>query len=92
MIQSVKHRGLRSLYTGRGAHRIAPEHVRRVRRILGVLDESSTPQDMNLPGFRLHALSGTYKGHYAVSVSGNWRVTVRFENEHAVDVDYMDYH
>ncbi len=47
---------------------------------------------MNLPGFRLHALSGTYKGHYAVSVSGNWRVTFRFENEHAVDVDYTDYH
>ena len=43
---------------------------------------------MNLPGFRLHEL----KGHWAVSVSGNWRVTFRFENGSAVDVDYVDYH
>jgi len=47
---------------------------------------------MDLPGFRLHALKGALKGHYAVSVSGNWRVTFRIEDRHAVDVDYADYH
>ena len=47
---------------------------------------------MNLPGFRLHELSGELKGHYTVSVSGNWRVTFRFENGMAVEVDYLDYH
>ena len=47
---------------------------------------------MNLPGFRLHQLSGQLRGYYAVSVSGNWRVIFRFENGHAVDVDYLDYH
>ena len=47
---------------------------------------------MNLPGFRLHMLKGRLKGHYAVSVSGNWRVTFRFEDGSAVDVDYLDYH
>lgn len=47
---------------------------------------------MDIPGFQLHALSGALKGHSAVSVSGNWRVTFRFENGHAVDVDYLDYH
>ena len=26
------------------------------------------------------------------SVSGNWRVTFRFEDGHAVEVDYTDYH
>jgi len=30
--------------------------------------------------------------HYAVSVSGNWRVSFRFESGHAVDVDYLDDH
>ena len=29
---------------------------------------------------------------YPVSVSGNWRVTFRFEDGHAVDVKYADYH
>ena len=47
---------------------------------------------MNLPGFHLHELRGRLRGHYAVSVSGNWRMTFRFENGSAVDVDYVDYH
>ena len=47
---------------------------------------------MRLPGFRLHELKGSLKGHWAVSVSGNWRVTFRFEDGAAVDVDYLDYH
>ncbi len=47
---------------------------------------------MDLPGFRLHPLKDVLRGLYAVSVSGNWRVTFRFEGGHAVDVDYVDYH
>ena len=47
---------------------------------------------MNLPGFRLHPLSGQLRGYYSVSVSANWRVIFRFENGHAVNVDYLDYH
>ena len=71
---------------------MAPEHIRKLTRILAVLDQSRRPQDMDLPGFRLHPLAGELRGHYAVSVSGNWRVTFRFEDGHAVDVDYTDYH
>ena len=47
---------------------------------------------MNLPGFRPHGLRRALKGHYAVSVPDNWRVTFRFEDGAAVDVDYVDYH
>ncbi len=71
---------------------MAPEHVDKLRDVLAVLERSRTAQDMNLPAFRLHALKGALRGHYAVSVSGNWRVTFRFEAGHAVDVDYVDYH
>lgn len=92
MIVSFKHRGLKALYDGRTARRVAPEHVGRLRDILAVLDQCRGPEDMNLPGFRLHPLKGELKGHHAVSVSGNWRVTFRFEDGHAVDVDYVDYH
>ncbi len=92
MILSFKHKGLRALYNGQGARRVVPEHARKLRRILAVLDRSRTPQDMNLPGFRLHSLAGQLRGHYGVSVSRNWRVTFRFEDGHAADVDYTDYH
>ena len=47
---------------------------------------------MDIPGFRLHPLKGRMQGHHAVSVSGNWRVTFRFEDGNAMDVDYLDYH
>ena len=92
MIKSFKHRGLKALYDGRTARRVAQQHVAKLRDILAVLDRSRVPGDMDLPGFRLHPLKGDLRGHYAVSVSGNWRVTFRFEAGHAVDVDYVDYH
>ena len=92
MIASFRHRGLKAFYEGRTERRVASEHVARLRDILAALDHSSGPADMDLPGFRLHALKGRLKGHFAVAVSGNWRVTFRFEDGAAVDVDYVDYH
>jgi proteic killer suppression protein len=47
---------------------------------------------MDLPGLRLHQLAGPRKGTWSVSVSANWRVTFRFEEADAVEVDYEDYH
>lgn len=74
------------------ARRVAPKHVDKLRDILGVLDRSRVPTDMNLPGFRLHPLKGNLAGYWAVSVSGNWRVIFRFEDGDAVDVNLIDYH
>ena len=92
MIASFRHRGIQALYDGRTERRGAPEHVRKLKDILAALDRSRGPESMNLPGFQLHALKGDMKDHYAVSVSGNWRVTFRFEEGSATDVDYVDYH
>ncbi len=66
--------------------------MEKIRRILARLDEADEPQKMNLPGFRLHPLTGDMKGYWAVSVSGNWRTVFRFEAGHARDVDVIDYH
>ena len=92
MIASFKHRGLQALYEGRTARRVSPEHIQKLVDVLAVLDRSRTPRDVDLPGFRLHSLKGGLKGHYAVAISGNWRVTFRFEDGDVVDVDYADYH
>ena len=92
MIMSFRQRGLKVLYDGRTTRRAAPDHVRKLLDILAALDRSRGPEGMNLPGFRLHELRGRLKGHDTVSVSGNWRVTFRFEGGSAVDVDYVDYH
>ncbi|HEY5597812.1 MAG TPA: type II toxin-antitoxin system RelE/ParE family toxin [Kiloniellales bacterium] len=70
---------------------MSARHRAKLERILAALDRSSGPAGMDLPGFRLHPLKGALRGRHSVSVSGNWRVTFRFEDGHAVDVDYVDY-
>ena len=92
MIKSFRHRGLKALYQGGRAAKLSASHIAKLERILAALDRSTGPDGMDLPGFRLHWLKGALKGHYAVSVSGNWRVTFRFEDGFAVDVDYLDDH
>jgi len=92
MIQSFRHRGLKALYEGRRPTKVAPSHIVKLTRILTALDRSSGPDGMDLPGFRLHPLESGLKGHFAVSVSGNWRVTFRFEDGRAVEIDYLDCH
>ena len=92
MIKSFRHKGLKKLYETGGHRGVRPEHVKRLRLILARLDASQSPRDMGLPGLYLHPLKGAYKGLWAVTVSGNWRVIFRFEDDSAVDVDYLDYH
>ena len=92
MIRSFKHRGLERFFLTGTTRGIQAQHANKLRLILGTLHASTQPQDMNLPGLRLHQLTGNRGGSWAVSVSGNWRVTFRFEGEHAEVVNYEDYH
>jgi toxin HigB-1 len=63
-----------------------------VQEILSVLDYATTPQAMNLPGYRLHPLKGDRKGFWSVTVNANWRVIFRFEGVDAFDLELIDYH
>ena len=92
MIKTFRHRGLRELYDQGRSSRVAPGHTPKLLRILTALDRSTGPEGIDIPGFRLHPLKGRKRGHHAVSVSDNWRVTFRFEDGNAVDVDYLNYH
>jgi len=92
MIKSFRHKGLQEFYETGNKRGINPDHASRLARILDRLDASVQALDMNLPGYRLHKLSGKDKGSWSVWVSGNWRVTLCFEAEDAAGVDYLDYH
>lgn len=92
MIRSFRHRGLEAFYAKDDRRRIPSDRIDRIQRLLDRLETAQIPQDMNLPGFDFHPLKGNRKGTYAVSVSGNWRLTFRFEAPHAFDVDLEDYH
>ena len=71
--------------------RVRPEHRETVRDILARLNASAGPDDLNLPGFRVHPLKGDLAGFWAVTVRANWRIVFRFEDGHAVDVDYLNH-
>ena len=64
----------------------------RIRRMLTQLSQAEVAEDMNVPGYRLHGLKGELEGHYAIWVTGNYRITFRFENKNVLEVDYTDYH
>lgn len=92
MIQSFTHKGLERFFLDGVKRGIQAKHEAKLADILDLLDAAVSVQDMNFPGSGLHPLKGNLKGHWAVKVSGNWRVTFRFENGDAHEVNYLDYH
>jgi proteic killer suppression protein len=92
VIQSFAHKGLARFYHTGSKSGIQAKHAVRLRLILSNLDQAEGPADMDLPGLALHELKGKRKGVWAAKVSGNWRVTFRFVESDAEEVDYEDYH
>jgi toxin HigB-1 len=92
VIRSFARKGLRKFFESGSNAGIRPEHNKRLRLILGVLNAGERIQDMALPGLALHQLSGRLSGFWSVSVSGNCRVIFRFEDGEALNIDYVDYH
>jgi len=92
MIKSFRHKGLEKFYKTGSKAGIQAKHAAKLRRILGLLDVATKTDDVNLPGYRLHALTGKQKGFFSVWVNGNWRVIFRFVGDDVELVDYLDYH
>jgi len=92
VIRGFKHRGLKRLYVRNDRSGIRPDLLEAVEDILGRLDRATTPQALNLPGYRLHPLKGDLRGVWSVTVRANWRIIFRFQGEDAFDVELIDYH
>jgi len=92
VIRSFRHKVLERFFATGDGRRLSVQNTRRIANILRALDDASRPEDMNLPGFRFHALVGRDRGRYAVNASRNWRVTFGWSEGNAIDVDLEDYH
>ena len=66
--------------------------VDRIRAILARLNQSEVIEDMNVHSYKLHPLKGSRKGEWAVTVRANWRITFRFAEGEAREVNLEDYH
>lgn len=92
MIKSIKHKGLKRLWEKGDTSKLPATQLGRIENILAFLDGAVTKEDMNLPGYHMHELKGDLKNFYSVRVTGNYRIIYRFEDGHAYDVNYTDYH
>ena len=92
MIRGFQHKGLEAFFRSGSKAGIRPDHAQRLQLQLGALDQATQPNDMAVPGWKLHPLKGGLAGHWAVTVNGNWRLTFRFVGEDTELVDYQDYH
>ena len=92
MIKTFQNKGLERFFREGSKAGIQPVHANRLRLQLAKLDTAKGSDDMMLPGWKLHSLAGNLKGYWAVTVSGNWRMTFTFDNGDAILVDYQDYH
>ena len=92
MIKTFRHKGLQRFYETGKHSGIQAKHAEKVRMQLAALDTSQTIDDMDIPGYRLHPLKGNRDGYWSIRVSGNWRITFRFEYGDAYEINYEDYH
>ena len=92
MIKNFRHKGLEAFFLKGSKAGIQPHHAGKLRLLLTALDNAKRPEDMNVPRWKLHSLTGDLSGHFAVTVNGNWRLTFTFDGEDTELVDYQDYH
>jgi proteic killer suppression protein len=92
MIKGFRHRGLKRLFERGDKSQVRADMLDKIENILAVLDHADAPQKMDLPGFRLHPMTGDLRGFWSVTVRANWRIIWRYDGADAVDVELIDYH
>ncbi len=92
MIETITHKGLSLLFMYDNPSKLSAHLVERLREILSMLDAAERIEQLDIPGYRLHKLSGEYKGYHSIRVNANYRIIFRFVDGSVFDVDYIDYH
>lgn len=92
VIKTFTHKGLERFFVKDDRRLLDSKQLPRIERILDALEHASSVEELDIPGFKLHKLTGNRKGTWSMKVTGNWRITFRFGNGDAHDVNLEDYH
>lgn len=92
MIRSFADKETERLFRREHSRRFAPSDrpaFRKLRQIDSVerADELASP-----PGNRLEGLHGEREGEWSIRVNDQWRICFEWRNEHAWQVEIVDYH
>ncbi len=92
MIRSFRSKGLRRFAEKGDPSKLSVQNPDRISRMLSALNVAWASEQLDVPGWRFHALAGDRKGEFSLTVSGNWRITFKFAGDDVIDVDLEDYH
>ena len=96
MIQSFADETTADIFRERNtkaARRIPKDLWRVMQRKLKMLDVAARVDDLESPpGNRLKVLKGQMKGRHSIRVNAQYRLTFRWEGNHAYEVHCEDYH
>jgi proteic killer suppression protein len=90
-----RHKGLKQLYEDGNAKGVPPAMVGKLSKLLFALETAETLDQLSrFPGWKLHPLKGDRRGSWSLTVTGNWRLIFRFDEQtkSASDIDLIDYH
>lgn len=91
-IGSIRHKALRSyVETGKAKGLIEPA---RIRNMIAYIAAVESVEELKIPpDFGAHELTGDRAGTWSLTVTRNWRMTFRVdEQERIIDLDLEDYH
>jgi proteic killer suppression protein len=92
MIKSFRHKGLEKFFYFDDPSGVQPQHIKKLRLRLTMLNQAQLPQDIDVPGWRLHSLKGSLSTFWAIQVDANWRLTFKFSGRDVELLNYVDYH
>ncbi|MDP4239011.1 MAG: type II toxin-antitoxin system RelE/ParE family toxin [Bacteroidota bacterium] len=93
MIVSFGSKDTKKIWEGEQIKRIPLDIQQLGRRKLRMLYNSQSIIDLRIPpSNRLEKLSGKLSEFYSIRINNQWRIIFKWENNHALDVEIIDYH
>jgi proteic killer suppression protein len=94
-LTGFRHKGLKQIYAGENTKRLSAAMADKLRKLLFSMETANgLDQVSRFPGWKLHRLKGDLNGFWSLTVTGNWRLIFRYDEEAntADDIDLIDYH
>jgi proteic killer suppression protein len=93
MIISFGSKDTENIWQGNQVKKIPVEIQKTGRRKLRMLNNSQNIADLKIPpSNRLERLKGKAKDYYSIRINDQWRIVFKWQNDHAHDVEIVDYH
>ncbi|AFW02749.1 plasmid maintenance system killer [Gluconobacter oxydans] len=92
-IDSISHKGLRRFFETGNAKGLVGDVIR-LRKMLAFIDAAASLDELAVPpNYGLHPLTGDRAGTWSMTVTKNWRLTFRLNEQGSLcDMTLEDYH